>query len=374
LQYRTEDEISGLGEFLRSKENLTNIDYVEKNLQKQLQNFTEDGMYVDNVNSPPPAYDLFPRHYLDGMLTVGYRGKYFENYQTMLEKAAWMSLFLQSPFGEIPTGFRSSHHIWNEAEQCVVFEIYAKRYAAQGEKEKAEAFKRGAMLSLQNVKSWIRPDGSGYIVKNKYPIKSQHGYENYSVYACYNMLAMSMLAQAYQFADDSIQESVAPTDVGGYAIPLLIPFHKIIASSGSVYLEYDTRGDQQYNPTGMIRIHIKGSHPQLGQSDGCASKFSGRDVSIAVGPSWQNADGSWASLASLRQNPDVEILQETTDEVKLKIAYTNKRGADTVSVAETITIGKHHGITVEDNLSGNIQLLRITYPMLIFNGCSLFGD
>jgi hypothetical protein len=189
------------GEFLRSKENLTSIDYVEKYLPEQLQKFTENGMYVDDVHSSPPAYDLFPRHYLDGMLTLGYCGKYFETYQTILEKAAWMSLFLQSPFGEIPTGYRSSHHIWNEAEQCVVFEIYAKRYAAQGETEKAEAFKRGAMLSLQSMKSWIRPDGSGYIVKNKYPIESQHGYENYSVHACYNMLAASMLAQSYQFAE-----------------------------------------------------------------------------------------------------------------------------------------------------------------------------
>jgi hypothetical protein len=143
-----------------------------------------------------------------------------------------------------------------------------------------------------------------------------------------------------QNADDSIQEGIAPTDIGGYAIPLLQPFHKIIALSGSVYLEYEIRGDQQYNPTGIIRIHIKGSHPQLGPSDGCATKFSGKNVSIAVGASWQNTDGSWSSLANLQQNPVVEILHEIPDEVKFKITYIDRRKTDSVSVAETISVRK----------------------------------
>ncbi len=91
-----------------------------------------------------------------------------------------MSLFMQSPHGEVPTGYRSSHHIWNEAEQAMIFEIYAHHYALEGELDMAGAFKRGAMLSLQSIKNWIRPDGSGYIVKNKYPMDQKHGYEDYS--------------------------------------------------------------------------------------------------------------------------------------------------------------------------------------------------
>ena len=35
------------------------------------------------------------------------------------------------------------------------------------------AFKRAAHLSLQSVKDWIRPDGSGYIVKNRYPDRGE---------------------------------------------------------------------------------------------------------------------------------------------------------------------------------------------------------
>lgn len=94
---------------------------------------------------------------------------------------AWMSLFMQSPFGELPTGFRSSHHIWNEAEQCVIFEIYASEYAKLGYTKEAGAFKRAAMLSLGSISQWIREDGSGYIVKNRYPKEARHGYEKYSV-------------------------------------------------------------------------------------------------------------------------------------------------------------------------------------------------
>jgi hypothetical protein len=50
------------------------------------------------------------------------------------------------------------------------------------------------------VKHWIRPDGTGFIVKNRYPIEARHGYENYSEHTTYNLLACSMLAQAWQFA------------------------------------------------------------------------------------------------------------------------------------------------------------------------------
>jgi hypothetical protein len=357
------------GEFLRYREGLTSLHYVDTCLSEgyQLKDFDASGIYVDaafnDALSQATAYDLFSRHYISGMLALGYRGKYFETYRDLMQRGAWVSLFMQSPFGEAPAGFRSAHHIWNEAEQCVIFEIFAGEYARKGETQKAETFKRAARLSLASIKQWIRPDGSGYIVKNKYPIEAEHGYESYSVHACYNMLAMSMLAQAWQFADDEVKEGVTPADVGGYVVPVK-PLHKIFASSSGTYIEYETKGDQGYNPTGIIRIHIRGSHPQLGPSDGLGSKFSGKGVSIAAGPSWQNADGSWSSLASLQQNdPTVEIIEESLKRSKFKISYN----ANNVTITETITVEKGK-ITVEDELSGDVTKMRITWPMLTFNG------
>jgi hypothetical protein len=192
------------GEYLRHRAGFTSPEYVEKSLAGQRSHFTELGMYHEHGD--PLPYDHFPRHYLAGMLQLGYRGEQFEAYRDLLWRGAWASLFLQSPFGELPTGYRSSQHIWNEAEQCVTFELYARAHAHAGRIAEAGAFKRAARLSLASVTQWIRPDGSGYIVKNRYPIEARHGYESYSAHACYNMLACSMLAQAWQFADESIAE------------------------------------------------------------------------------------------------------------------------------------------------------------------------
>jgi hypothetical protein len=280
-----------------------------------------------------------------------------------------MSLFLQSPFGELPTGFRSSHHIWNEAEQCVIFEIFATAYAKAGEMEIAGAFKRAAMLSLGSIMEWIRPDGSGYIVKNKYPIEAKHGYESYSVHTCYNMLATSMLAQAWQFSDDAVPEKAAPADIGGYVLSIHDPFHKIIASSDLSYVEYDTRGDQIYNPTGILRIHILGSNPQLGPSDGCASKFSGEGISLATGPSWQNNDGTWISLAELvPDDPVIDIIEESEGTARFKVTYQLKDNqGKSLILTETITAEKG-SIRIEDEITGDITHMRVTWPMLVFNG------
>ena len=375
--YATHNDSSGnnwvlvhtAGEFLRGVNGFTNFDYVEKMLGTQLPNFTKLGMYNEWGN--PLPYDLFARHYLSGMLKRGYRGSHSDSLRKLVWKGAWTSLFMQSPYGELPTGYRSSHHIWNEAEQCVIFEIYASEYADLGQVREASIFKRAAMLSLSSVSKWIREDGSGYIVKNRYPIGSRHGYERYSVHTCYNMLACSMLAQAWQFANGSITEQAAPADIGGFVIPVLQPFHKIFANAGGTYLEYDTKGDQQYNPTGILRMHIKNSHPQLGPSDGAAPYYSGKGISIATGLSWLNANGTWNSLAEQRLEPgNVQVLYETTDSVLFRTQYkidTESTPFHTVTISETIGI-KNNIITIEEQIEGTAGRKRFSWPMLVFDG------
>ena len=309
--------VNTAGEWARAQHGLADPWYVDYCLTMQLPNFTPFGMYAEG----PLPYDLFPRHYITGVLQRGYRSFLRTTYRNILWRGAWTSLFMQSPFGELPTGHRSSHHIWNEAEQAVIFEIYATAYAKAGRLPEAGAFKRAAHLSLDSIKNWIRPDGSGYIVKNRYPIEAKHGYEPYSVHSCYNMLAMSMLAQAWQFADDNIAEQPAPADVGGFAFELP-KFHKVFANAGGTYIEYDTSGDQEYNPTGLLRIHLKVGNPQLGPSDGCAANYSGEDHLFAVGPAWKVADGNWVKLAEQTgRQPTIEILDSTIDQVRFKVTH-----------------------------------------------------
>ncbi len=346
------------GEWARLKHGSGDPWYVDYCMTMQLPNFSSYGMYNENGN--PLAYDLFSRHYLAGMLQGGYDSFLNTTYRDILWRGAWTSLFMQSPFGELPTGYRSSHHIWNEAEQAVVFEIYAAAYCRAGRLAEAGAFKRAAGLSLKSMRSWIRSDGSGFIVKNRYPMEAKHGYEDYSEHACYNMLAMSMLAQAWEYADDSIEERPAPADIGGFVIPVLKPFHKVFANAGGNYIEYDTSGDQVYNPTGLIRIHLGKGHPQLGPSDGCAVKLSGKDASLAVGPAWRSK-GKWVSLAD-RSNAacKLTVLEETPQRVRFEIAY--------VDVHQTITIDER-GVTVEDSVDQEgVDSMRVHFPLLVFDG------
>ena len=296
------------------------------------------------------------------MLQRGYRSHLYLTYRDILWRGAWTSLFMQSPFGELPTGYRSSHHIWNEAGQAVIFEIYAAAHAKAGRMEEAGAFKRAARLSLASIKNWIRPDGSGYIVKNRYPVEARHGYETYSVHTCYNMLAMSMLAQAWQFADDRIEEKPCPADVGGFVAPVVDTFHKIFANAGGNYVEYDTSGDHKYNPTGLLRVHLKDGHPQLGPSDGCAAHYSGKGIDLAIGPAWRSKDGGWQSLAASRDTPKIEVLEESPARVRFRVTYPE--------VVQTITVNSD-GVTVEDLVTvTDTEAMRVTFPMLVFDGAT----
>ncbi len=307
------------GEYLRSLRGFTNQTYVAHILAIQRFHMTPEGLYLEH--GAPFAYDAFSRYFLTGMLQRGYRDDF---YRDACWKGAWTSLLMQSPFGELPTGYRSAQHIWNEAELAKVYEIYAAAYAKAGKKAEAGAFKRGAHLALASVGQWIRPDGSGFIVKNRFPVEARYGYEGYSVHANYNLLACSMLCAAWLYADESIAEMPAPADVGGYI--LQIPaFNMVVAHAGGTYLQYMTCGNKTYNPTGIIRVHLRDGHPQLGYSDG---RF--KDSPLSAKP--------------------VEVLQDTFEQVAFKAGD------------ETLTVNRE-GVTVEAPATN-----RVAFPMLVFNG------
>lgn len=219
------------GEFLRYQNGLTDLSFVEKYLPLQLPYFTTTGQYRDP--KVPMAYDHFPRHFLAVLLDRGYKGKHCEDLEELLNRAAWTSLLMQSPNGELPTGGRSAQHQWNEAQQCVTFEIFAKRSKRSGDDVSSKAFKRAAHLSLASIQRWVRPSGELWIVKNRFDPAVRHGFENYSSHSQYNLLAASMLSTAWLFADDSIAEGACPAEVGGFAF-YLSEFHKIFANAGGL--------------------------------------------------------------------------------------------------------------------------------------------
>eukprot|EP00049_Salpingoeca_infusionum_P011698 m.204129 g.204129 ORF g.204129 m.204129 type:complete len:838 (+) comp15006_c0_seq5:63-2576(+) len=258
------------GEFLRYKlgyrDNITDI-------VEQLANqynptyYTANGQYQDHsgcsgVCNPMP-YDHFPRKYLAVMLGYGYNSTNATMYWELNRRAAWVSLLMQSPFGELPTGGRSSQHQWNEAVSCVTYEFWASRLSMQGDKQGAGVFKRAATLSLRSLKRWKRRTGEWFILKNRFSPDQRYGYETYSYYSQYNLLPASMLATAHKYCRDSIVQLQSFAEVGGF---LFSPegFHKVIANADGMYVETELFPDAPpHDSAGLARVHTRGTDPLI---------------------------------------------------------------------------------------------------------------
>lgn len=379
------------GEYLRMKEGISKDPaFFELHLAHQQQYLSENGLYIDNKTNPPMAYDEFTRQFLASILAEGYKGEYYAYYSGKLLNGAWSSLFMQSPYGEVPTGGRSAQHLWNEAAAAVTYEIYASQYAAAGMKKEAGAFKRAAHLALKSIARWERPDGSGYIVKNRFPIEVMHGYESYSAQSQYNLLACWLMSVAYLYADDTISELPAPADTGGFVFAMQDVFHKVFANAGGNYIEYELSGDPRYNATGLIRIHLKNTNPQLGPSDAVSHIWDNKKKQevggelMAVGPAWFDKDGKEHRLAEYTNicYPDthyysaytaeklpqisIRVKEESPERVKFEVVYQGDFCGVT-SISQQLIIDAE-GITVTDKLKGNTKGMRVYYPMLIDDG------
>lgn len=121
------------GEYIRMKENIAiDRNFLEIHFEHQKQYMSANGLYIDSKTNPPMVYDEFTRQFMTSILVEGYDGACKDFYSRKLLDGAWTSIFMQSPYGEVPTGGRSAQHIWNEAAAAVTYEIYASQYASQG--------------------------------------------------------------------------------------------------------------------------------------------------------------------------------------------------------------------------------------------------
>jgi hypothetical protein len=351
------------GEFLRHRCGWQTQTYIDHNLDLQRWHMTPLGFYFEGHG--PFAYDGFGRYFMVGILFDGYHGPMADVWRDSLWRGAWSALAVQSPYGEMPIGGRSAHHIWVEAENASIFEMYATAYAKAGRPVEAGMFKHGALLALRSIDSWIAPDGVGQVVKNWYPAEKRHGFMSYTHVATYNLLAMSMLAAAWEAADDSIVERAAPADLGGILVqtPELA---SVVGNAGGAYVQYLTHGDQHHDPTGLIRVHLAGSHPQLGPSSGAIDADPARrGQGWAIGPLWTGSDGKTTRLSAVT-NPRMRVERVTV--TPTAVAFTMAG-----------SIGQHHitqDITLQD---GQVQVIdrwqapqpgsmAVTYPALMTDG------
>lgn len=343
--------------------------YAEEALERQAHRFTHWGMYLD-INSEAMAYDHFPRLWLADLLASGYSGRLADGLREYLERGAWTSLFLQSPAGDLPTGGRSAQHQWNEAAQCVTFEVFASIAMREGNSGVAGAFKRAARLSLGCLRKWVRPEGDLWIVKNRVDPAARHGYEPYSFYSQYNLLPMAVLAIAYEhsLAAAGIEEAPAPAEIGGFVLDLREHFHKVVANAAGSYVEIDTSGVPEYDPTGLLRIHFLDLREQVGPGDGLVSGLSG--TTAAIGVAWRSSDGHWRRLAEFQKSrieaPALEVLSEREAQVSFRLTYRgNLDGADAVTEQYRLASGS---MEVGFQVSGSDGPLRILWPVLVRDG------
>jgi hypothetical protein len=224
---------------------------------------------------------------------------------------------VQAPNGEIPVGGRSVQHIWNEPQSAAIWERYASAYAQAGRSQEAGMFKRAAYLALREANRWVDDQGRPQITKNWYPPQNRHGYMGYSSYATYGLLAASMLASAWAAAEDGIPERAAPADLGGLLVQ--VPeLSSIIAHADGAYVNDQTRGDQEFDPTGLARVQLRGVHPQFGPSCAAvdeqvvAGKTPGKSTTTktvwGVGSIWTGADGALVRLATVR-DPGLRLIK-----------------------------------------------------------------
>ncbi|MES2463613.1 MAG: hypothetical protein V4671_23815, partial [Armatimonadota bacterium] len=309
---------------------------------------TPYGLYLEG----PMPYDHFPRLWAADLIARGYTGAYQRELREVLRRASLTSLFMQSPGGELPAGGRSAQHQWNEAEQCVTFEIYGARALRDGDPELAGIFKRAAHLSLQSMRRWVRPSGEMQIVKNWVDPQKAHAFESYSAHSQYNLLAMSMLATAYEHAEttQTVGEKPAPADIGGYVLQIE-PLHKVFANAGGAYVELDTTADHGYDATGLIRVHFAGVSPQFGPSDSVLAKpkyrvpaDSPHPPTTGIGAAWQGQDGAWHHLGELSK-ADLKAVTLTTDSAEAnRVAFR---------------------VRYEGNLPGGISVIEERYVLTL---------
>jgi hypothetical protein len=337
------------GEAMRRKDGLVapeqaaaQLAYIERSLERQQAALTKFGLYDDH--GQPLAYDAFPRLWLENMMADGaYNGTHHDSLLKFLTTGGLSTLLLFSPSGEWASGGRSAHHQWNEAEVAIISEINARRWQEMGRPDIAGAFKRVAHMCIVSMRRWQRPSGEMWIVKNYADPATRHGYEGYSFHSQYNLLAVAMLATAYERADDTIAERPMPSEFGSYVFDLRDTFHKIVACAGGTYVLIDTGADLTYDATGLMRIHKAGVALSPFTSNSAPLRYQGPSndplkLGMTPGLLWKNTadETGWRSLSETRNrsatknNPpvverdDLVVHSVTPQQVVFTVSYALK--------------------------------------------------
>ncbi len=264
---------TALSEFARIKlTGCASEAFVELQIENQLHRLDKNGMYMDNLKEDahqPMVYDLVPRYLFTLLLHFGYRGKFYEQIDSVLKSTALMTLKMQSITGEIAFGGRSNQFVHNEPMLAIIFEFEAQRYASLGDFETAGRFKAAIARGLEVTEYWLAKDPIRH-VKNRFPTETHYGCEKYAYFDKYMITAASHLFSAYLICNDSI--SATEFDDSDACFKTSEHFHKLFMRSSGYSLEFDTNGDPHYDASGLGRVHHYGAPSPICMSLPCAGK------------------------------------------------------------------------------------------------------
>jgi hypothetical protein len=368
------------GEYLRSHNGLGGESgWWQRHLPFHLARFNELGLYRDGElggTSHPLAYDALTRYTLSALLDGGYNEEYAPELRRDLLRGSLSALFIQSPSGEWPGVGRSAHHTWNDAALAAAYE-WAARELKTDEPRLAGACKRGAHLALQAMRPFVRPSGELWITRNRFDPVERHGFEEYSVHACYNLWTAAALTFAFLFAEDSIPEMPLPSEWSTYALDLGHDFHQVVAANNGMYIQIDTGGDPATNPTGLVRVNRAGANPQIGPSEGSVAepRYSvlGLTGPLAYAPAWKDRLARWHSLAEYGSDSSILSLRGLLSspyygltEMSFKVIWQGKLDGAARVIARYV-LAKDE-VRVKYLIEGPIQAVRAELPVFRFDG------
>ena len=359
-----------LSEYYREKIGIADTkEFVDVQILTQLRWLDENGMYKDNAGydkHQPLAYDIVGRYLFTLLLFSGYRGKYYKTIDDSLRKAGLLTLKMQSVTGEIGFGGRSNQFLHNEATLAIILEYEAKRYKEEGDLILAGKFKSASIKALNVVNYWLSKNPITHI-KNRYPIYSMFGCEEYAYFDKYMITTASMLYLAGSICDDSIMpvESEEKTMV----FNTTSQFHKTFVLAGGYSLEFDTDAEPNQDACGLGRVHKKGAPSSIclsvpfpiGDYVVFGENKNARQFSIC--PTIKDENGKW--LLGADSQTKFTLFDSNSDEnsssVTFRCKFINGKQADFTCLVDK------NGVLITAS-SNSASEVGIALPIFEFDG------
>ena len=248
---------TGVSEYMRQYIGLNDTaDFVDLQIESQLKHLDENLMYKDAKMYPPMVYDLVSRSLFAMLLHFGYKGKHFDILNECLRKAGLLTLKMQSVTGEIPFGGRSNQFLLNEGLIDMVCEFEANRYKKEGDLKTAAKFKAAVRAAVDYTEEWLNKEPM-YHIKNRFPIETRYGCEEYGYFDKYMITTASWLYVAYMMCDESIP--CAEVDTSPVIFRTSDDFHKLFMKCGGYAIAFELKGHSHYDSDGLGRVHKVGA-------------------------------------------------------------------------------------------------------------------